>query len=292
MTEPTVCSNSAPPPAHQGRWRRLAPACALLVAVVAVASALFTSTETADAALPVIRVTKVAEYPHDQRAFSQGLTVHNGQLLESTGRYRQSSLRRIDMENGKIKERIRLDDNIFGEGVTLWNNQIIQLTWQNGYLILYEADSLVQKGTVRYQRIDTTLGQGWGITHDGQYLIISDGSSLLRFVDPETWKLVRRMKVRSGTRLVPKLNELEYVNGEILANVWYSSRIARINPQSGQVTGWLELKHLFPRSIRSNREAVLNGIAWDTEQNRLFVTGKLWPSLFEITWDGLSDPNR
>lgn len=270
------------------QWRRLAPACALLVVVVTVATVALLSTERSVAGPPVTRVSKVAEYPHDQRAFSQGLVFHNGELLEGTGRYRESSLRRVNIGTGDVTEHVQLDNDVFGEGVTVWNNRIIQLTWENGYLIVYDADTLARQSTVSYRRIDSTLKQGWGITHDGHHLIVSDGSAVLRFIDPDTWKVVRYLRIRSGFRSVRKLNELEYVDGEILANIWYSSRIARIDPQSGAVTGWLELRSLFPRAVRRNREAVLNGIAWDAKDRRLYVTGKLWPSLFEITWDGLA----
>ena len=276
----------------QGGWRRLAPACALLAAVAVIATVLLTSTETTAAPPPVTRVTKVAEFPHDRRAFSQGLAVHNEQLLEGTGRYQKSTLRRVDIATGDVTKSVRLDNNVFGEGVTIWKDRIIQLTWENGYLIIYDADTMVRKGIVNYRQIDTSLRQGWGITQDGVHLIVSDGSAVLRFIDPNTWKIHRTVRVRSGDRFIRNLNELEYVNGEILANIWYSSRIARIDPQSGRITGWLELKHLFPRSVRRNQEAVLNGIAWDAKEQRLFVTGKLWPSLFEITFDGLPADHR
>ena len=273
-------------------WKCLAPACTLLLAVAVVAVVLSTSTKTSAAAPPIVSVTKVAEYPHDQKAFIQGLAMYKGQMYEGTGRYQQSTLRRVDIASGNVTERVQLANTVFGEGVTVWKNRIIQLTWENGYLTVYDTDKLTQLGIVNYRQIDRSLRQGWGITHNGQHLIISDGTAVLRFVDPKTWRVVRRLKVRTGTQSVPKLNELEFVNGEILANVWYSSRIARIDPKSGRVTGWLELKHLFPQSIRHNREAVLNGIAWDDQNNRLYVTGKLWPSLFEITYEGLPKPTR
>jgi glutaminyl-peptide cyclotransferase len=287
-----LTNNSDSPLKRSSTWKRLVPVCTLLLAVAVVAIVLFTSTETSAAALPIISVTKVAEYPHDQNAFIQGLAIDKGRMYEGTGRYQQSTLRRVDITSGNVTEHVRLANNVFGEGLTVWKNRIIQLTWENGYLTVYDSDKLIQLGTVSYREIDTSLRQGWGITHNGQHLIISDGTAVLRFVDPKTWRVVRRLKVRKGTQSVSKLNELEFVNGEILANVWYSSRIARINPKSGRVTGWLELKHLFPQSIRHNREAVLNGIAWDDQSNRLYVTGKLWPSLFEITYEGLPKPTR
>lgn len=279
-----MSDKSDPVPARRRGWRRIAPAFALLIAAAAVAFTLLNSPETSGADQPVIRV---AEYPHDPKAFTQGLVVHNGQLIESTGRYRESSLRRVDIATGHVAEAVRNNDRVFAEGVTLWQDQLIQLTWQNGHLIIYDADTLAPQKTVSYRKIDSTLREGWGITHDGRHLIISDGSSRLRFVDPQTWTVVRKINVRSRLQPIRKLNELEYVNGEILANVWYSSRIVRIDPESGAVLGWLQLRHLIPRSVRRNREAVLNGIAWDATQQRLYITGKLWPALYEITYDDL-----
>lgn len=265
-------------------WRRYGLACAVLAGTAIVAAfVLFTPESSAD----VLRVRKVAEFPHDRRAFTQGLVVHQSRLFEGTGRYQESSLREVDLVTGNVTRNVPLAGNIFGEGITVWKDQLIQLTWQNGHLIVWQLDSMQQQSTVSYQRIDRSLRQGWGITHNGQHVIISDGTSVLRFVDPKTWQTVRRIRVRQGNRAVGQLNELEYVNGEILANVWYSTRIARIDPQSGSITGWLELEHLFPATVRHNREAVLNGIAWDADRQRLFVTGKLWPSLYEITYDGL-----
>ncbi|MCH2200893.1 MAG: glutaminyl-peptide cyclotransferase [Fuerstiella sp.] len=276
----------------QQSWGRIVPACALLMVAAVFSCVVIVSTETSAAGPPIIQVTRVAEYPHDQQAFCQGLAVYNDELLEGTGRYQHSALRRVNIGTGQVRKQVRLADNVFGEGVTLWKDMVIQLTWENGYLIIYDADTLTPQNKVNYRQIDSSLSQGWGVTHDGKNLIVSDGSALLRFIDPETWKTVRRVKVRSGRRFIQNLNELEYVNGEILANVWYSSRIARIDPESGAVKGWLELKQLFPRTVRRNREAVLNGIAWDAINQRLFVTGKYWPSLFEITWDGLPGNTR
>jgi len=262
------------------------PAFLVLAAVVSGVVGVFIS-GTGSAAPPVIPAQRVATFPHDQRAFCQGLAVHKGRIVEGTGRYRQSTLRRVTPESGQVESSVALPADVFGEGITVWQDQIIQLTWQNGYLIVYDADSLAREFTISYRNIDRSFREGWGITHDGTHLIISDGSPYLRFVDPITWKLVRRLKVKSGRRSVRKLNELEFVNGEILANIWYSSRIARINPKTGSVTGWVELKTLQPRSVRHNNEAVFNGIAWDAEHRRLYVTGKLWPELHQITFDGL-----
>jgi len=265
-------------------WRRYGLACVVLAgAAVFAALVLYPAKASAD----VIPVIKVAEYPHDQRAFSQGLVVHDSRLIEGTGRYRESSLREVDINTGTVLRHVALPNDVFGEGVTVWGDQIVQLTWQNGYLMTWDLGTMQQKSRVAYRQIDRSLKQGWGITHDGKQLIISDGSAVLRFVDPKTWRTVRRVKVRSGLRSIRNLNELEYVNGEVLANIWYSTRIARINPETGKVNGWLELDQLIPAVVRRNRDAVLNGIAWDPDAKRLYVTGKLWPSLYEITFDGL-----
>ncbi len=227
----------------------------------------------------------VKAYPHDATAFCQGLVIHNGRLLEGTGQYGRSRLRQVNLETGEPEIDVPLANNVFGEGITVWKNQILQLTWQNGYLIVYDVETLQPTGTIAYRDIDPTLKEGWGLTHDGTYLILSDGTSLLRFIDPESWRVVKSMRVKSGFRSVSKLNELEYVNGEIFANVWYQDRIARIDPESGQVNSWLDVSALRPRAVRRNREAVLNGIAWDADQQRLYVTGKHWPALFEIRYE-------
>ena len=233
-------------------------------------------------AAPTHRVQLVNTYPHDPTAFIQGLIVHNGSLLEGTGKYGQSRLRLVDIETGKPTAEVRLPNDVFGEGITVMGNTVIQLTWKKGLLITWDATTLQQTGTVSYRNIDGSLREGWGITHDGKQLIISDGSDTLRFVDPRTWRAVRRLRVKDGFRRVRQLNELEFVNGEILANVWYQDRIARIDPQTGRVKSWLDVSHLRPPTVRNNREAVLNGIAWDSVEARLFVTGKNWPNVFEV----------
>lgn len=258
------------------------PIAILLVATIAVGASLL-PTGTASKA-PVTQAKFVKSYPHDTGAFCQGLVVHNGKFLEGTGQYNESRLRLVDIETGAPTLQVTLPGNVFGEGVTVWNNSIIQLTWKNGYLITYDATTMRQTGTVRLQNIDRTLYEGWGITHDGQHLIISDGSAVLRFVDPETFKTVRKLRVTDDRRSVSKLNELEFVNGEVFANVWYKDQIARIDPKSGQVKSWLDVSALRPRSVKNNREAALNGIAWDSAGQRLFVTGKNWPMVFEVSF--------
>ena len=279
-------ANTDPPPAPGGRlagisMRRLMPIAVLILATIAAGAALL---PTGAVKAPVAQARLIKSYPHDTGAFCQGLVVYNGQFLEGTGQYNASRLRLVDIETGTPQFQVTLPGNVFGEGVTVWKNSIIQLTWKNGYLITYDAKTMRQTGTVRLRDIDRTLYEGWGITHDGQHLIISDGSPTLRFVDPETFRIVRRVKVSDDRRPVSKLNELEFVNGEIFANVWYQDQIARIDPQTGRVNRWLDVASLRPRSVRNNREAALNGIAWDPASNRLFVTGKNWPAVFEVSF--------
>ncbi len=264
-------------------WSRLVPPVVLLLAAVAAGAAML-SPGVSTTAAPVTTVTVVNTFPHDRTSFCQGLVMLNGSILEGTGQYNRSKLRLVDLPTGKPTVDVALPGNIFGEGVTVWKNTILQLTWKNGYLLTYDSTTLQRTGSVQYRRIDRGLHEGWGITHDGTHLIISDGSSTLRFVDPETFRIVRRLRVKDGFRGVSKLNELEFVNGEILANVWYKDRIARIDPKSGRVLGWLDLQALRPASLRNDHEAVLNGIAWDAIGQRLFVTGKNWPTLLEISY--------
>lgn len=279
MTEPIVTKDSTSD-RKPGRKRRVVPALVLLIAVAGLGATLLNTSSAGT----IQKVQVVRSFPHDPDAFCQGLVVHKGGLLEGTGQYGESRLRLLNIQTGDVATEVKLADNEFGEGVTVWQNRILQLTWKRGYLIVYDAETMQRKGTIALRRIDSRLREGWGITHDGQQLIISDGSSTLRFVDPQTMTLNRRLRVRDGRRYVNRLNELEYVEGEILANVWYRDQIARIDPETGRVTGWLELKHLRPRAVRFDREAVLNGIAWDEKNRRLFVTGKNWPTLYEVTY--------
>jgi glutamine cyclotransferase len=217
----------------------------------------------------------VAAYPHDPSAFTQGLTVHEGVLYEGTGQYGASSVRRVDLATGRIERLRALDGRYFGEGIAILGGKLYQLTWQNGVGIVYDLQTFDVVETFRYN------GEGWGLTQDGAHLIVSDGSPTLRYLDPATFTVVRELAVRDGDLPVERLNELEYVDGEIWANIWYEDRIARISPQSGAVLGWVDLAMLYPRSARGS-EAVLNGIAYDAAAERLFVTGKNWPQLYEI----------
>ena len=219
----------------------------------------------------------VHAYPHDQQAFTQGLVYLDGHLYESTGRRGESSLREEDLETGRIVRMQAVPDKYFAEGLTDWKNTLVQLTWQSHVGFVYD------RATFRLLRTFTYDGEGWGLTHDSKSLILSDGTASLRFLDPDSFKETRRITVKDHGKPVAELNELEYIHGEIYANVWYSDRIARISPASGRVLGWIDLKGIISSDQLSGREAVLNGIAYDAEHDRLFVTGKLWPKIFEIT---------
>jgi len=218
----------------------------------------------------------VAEYPHDAAAFTQGLVALDGQLYEGTGKKGESSLRKVDLKTGRIETIVALEPSYFGEGITILDDRIYQLTWQNRTALVYDLKSMRHVNSFRYS------GEGWGLTHDGKRLIMSDGSSLLRFLDPKTFEVVKRVRVHGPSGQVDKLNELEFVKGEILANIWYADRIARISPENGEILGWIDLSGLYPEKQRTSKEDVLNGIAYDHASERLFVTGKNWPKVYEI----------
>ncbi|MBI1345214.1 glutaminyl-peptide cyclotransferase [bacterium] len=246
-----------------------------VIAIVVMALATTTAFPR-DQSLPVSGFRVVATYPHDPQAFSQGLAIAHGQLYEGTGQYGSSSLRKIELATGQSEQVVPLHRNYFGEGIAILNNQIFQLTWKERLCIVYDLETLAPSSSFRY------TGQGWGLTTDGVDLYMSDGSATLRVLDPQTFAVRRRIDVHQGRSRIDNLNELEYVDGEILANIWYSDRIARISPKNGEVLGWIDLTALYPQAQRGNREHVLNGIAYDAEAKRLFVTGKNWPKLYEI----------
>lgn len=226
--------------------------------------------------IPVYTYEIVNIYPHDRNAFIQGLIFEEGILYEGTGLRGHSTLRKVELETGKILQLCVLPPQLFGEGVTIYGHKIIQLTWQSNVGFVYDKESLKLLQTFNYPT------EGWGITHDGKQLIMSDGTSTLYFWDPETFKEIGRVQVHDDEGPVTRLNELEYIQGEIYANIWQTDRIARIAPQTGQVTAWIELAGLLSPEDYSQPVDVLNGIAYDAENDRLFVTGKLWPKLFEI----------
>jgi glutaminyl-peptide cyclotransferase len=221
--------------------------------------------------------TVVRSYPHDREAFTQGLEYVDGVLYEGTGRNGYSGIRRVKLETGEVQQAQPLDARYFGEGITVWKNRIIQLTWQSEVGFVYDRQKFKQQRSFQY------TGEGWGLTNDGTRLIMSDGSptGTLKFLDPETLRQIGTLTVRDGGRPVAQLNELEYVKGQIYANVWNTDRIAIIGPKTGRVTGWIDLHGLLdPREAGGTD--VLNGIAYDAAGDRLFVTGKLWPRIFEI----------
>jgi glutamine cyclotransferase len=245
---------------------------------VTLAAGLFASASPAappQRAAPVYRYQLVKSYPHDPQAFTQGLVYLDGFLYEGTGLNGRSTIRKVRLENGEVLQQRRLDEKYFGEGIAIWKKTIFQLTWQSEIGFVYDLSSFEPVKTFSYS------GEGWGLTHDGTQLIMSDGTPTLRFLNPATLEETRRLTVRDAGVPVDDLNELEIVKGEIFANVWQNHRIARISPKTGQVTGWIDLTGLL-----SPREAVgvdvMNGIAYDAAGDRLFVTGKLWPRLFEI----------
>ena len=226
---------------------------------------------------PIYRYRIVNTYPHDPAAFTQGLVFEDGFLWEGTGLEGQSSVRKVDLKTGTPVMSVSVPAPYFGEGITLWKGCLIQLTWKSGIAFVYDAAALKRVSQFKFS------GEGWGITHDDKNLIVSDGTSQLRFLDPETFRESRRLEIRDKDMPIDYLNELEYVKGEIYANVWKTDRIARISPKTGQVTGWIDLSGLLADERNEGRKVdVLNGIAYDSQNDRLFVTGKLWPKLFEV----------
>ncbi len=228
------------------------------------------------AATPVHGYRIVREFPHDRGAFTQGLFHHDGFLYESTGLRGESTLRRVELESGRVVAQHRLLSSYFGEGSALADGRIHMLTWTSGVGFVHDADSFRLLGEFRYS------GEGWGLTFDGRHLVMSDGTHVLRFRDPATHREVRALPVLDRGRPLAGLNELEWIEGEIWANIWTENRIARIDPDSGQVLSFVDLTGLLPAEARRPDTDVLNGIAWDAEARRLFVTGKKWPTLFEI----------
>jgi glutamine cyclotransferase len=232
--------------------------------------------EPKSAARPVeYDYTVVNAYPHDPEAFTQGLLYRDGLLFESTGQFGSSRLRKVRLETGEVVAEHRVPDQYFAEGLVAWGSRLVQLTWQSGLGFVYDSASLDLLHTFEYP------GEGWGLTHDGVHLILSDGTSNLRLLDPSTYEETGRLQVLDGSTPVSGLNELEYVKGDIYANVWPTDEIVIIAP-SGKVTGRVSLKGLLPVAGGVAPGNLLNGIAYDSGGDRLFVTGKLWPSLFEI----------
>ncbi len=232
----------------------------------------------ATAPVPTFGYEIVNTFPHDPAAFTQGLIYLKGILLESTGLNGRSSLRKVDLETGHVREKIDISSEYFGEGMTVLDGKLYQLTWQNRVGFIYDLQTLERRGEFSYE------GEGWGLTTDGASLILSDGTNEIRFLDPATFKVTRTIRVfdRSGQPLV-RLNELEFVRGEIYANIWQTSYVARIDPASGRLTGVIDFAGLLPPEERAPNTDVLNGIAYDAAGDRLFITGKNWPKLFEVS---------
>lgn len=265
--------------------RRARATVVVLLAIVSAAGVLLVSRGETHAAqriedkrgedmAPLLMYDVVTSYPHDREAFTQGLIYRDGFLYESTGLNGRSSLRKVRLETGEVVQRRSVARRYFAEGMTAWHERLLQLTWETNVGFIYDAKTFAPISRFTYQ------GEGWGLTHDGTRLIMSDGTSALRFLDPETQRETGRVTVKDGTRPIEHLNELEFVNGEIYANVWLTDRIAVIAPSTGRVTAWLDLAGI--RGAARQGEDVLNGIAYDTAGDRLFVTGKLWSRLFEV----------
>jgi glutaminyl-peptide cyclotransferase len=218
----------------------------------------------------------VHEYPHDKDAFTQGLLYLNGFLYEGTGQPGHSSIRKVKLETGEVVQKRDVPAPYFGEGIAVWQDRLFELTWtaEKGYI--YDLNTFEPKGEFPYP------GEGWGLTSDEHRLIMSDGTSRLRFIDPTNMQETGRITVMGDADSVSRLNELEWIKGEIWANIWHEDRIARVDPATGKVKGWIDMRGLLPGTQHPDPEAVLNGIAYDAKDDRIFVTGKLWPKLFEI----------
>lgn len=225
---------------------------------------------------PEYTFTVVHVFPHDTSAYTQGLAYRDGFLYEGTGLSGRSSLRKVRLETGQVIQRVDLGSEFFGEGITIVKDKVLQLTWTSEVGFVYDLNSFHLLRRFSY------LGQGWGLAANGEEVFLSDGTSEIRVLDAEKFQEKRRFKVHDRSTLIDQLNELEFVDGQLFANVWHSNRIARISPQTGEVAGWIDLTGLLSPVYRREPEAVLNGIAYDSVQKRLFVTGKLWPSIFEI----------
>jgi glutaminyl-peptide cyclotransferase len=232
--------------------------------------------KTSTASVPEYTYKIVNVYPHDPQAYTQGLVYKDGYLYEGTGLNGRSSLRKVRLESGEVLQRVDLPPELFGEGIALLGGKIFQLTWKAGTGFIYDAHDFHLLRKFSYP------GEGWGLTTDGRLLYMSDGTPEIRVLNPETLKEMRRIKVHDAASPVNEVNELEFINGELFANIWQTDRIARISPRTGKVVGWIDLSGILSPMYRRTPDAVLNGIAYDPQGKRLFVTGKLWPNIFEI----------
>ena len=248
----------------------------LVSAVCALLAVVMCSQVPCEEEIPVYGYEVVNVYPHDPEAFTQGLVFQDGVLYEGTGRYGKSELRRIDLVNGKVTGRVKLPGRFFGEGIAIVDGEIVQLTWKSGTGFVYDSKELSVLRTFRYS------SEGWGITYDRTRLIMSDGTSTLRFLNAMSMKRESSLEVSAAGRMIKGLNELEFVKGSIYANVWRTWRIAIISPRTGEVSAWIDLQGILNEEKEEKTSGVLNGISYDSEGERLFVTGKNWPKLFEI----------
>lgn len=243
----------------------------LFVSLLALAACAAERRPAVEAAYEIVRTL-----PHDPEAFTQGLVFLDGKLLESTGLYGRSSLREVEIDTGAILRKRALARRLFGEGLAVWSNRVFQLTWREGIVMIYDASTLDPVGSYSWE------GEGWGLAVWSNRLVASDGTARLRFFDPATMEALGEVVVTDNGRPVHFLNELETVRGELWANVWQDDRIARIDPSTGRVIDWIDFSLLVPAGLRRSQEAVLNGIAYDADSDRIFITGKNWPVLYEI----------
>jgi glutaminyl-peptide cyclotransferase len=233
-------------------------------------------TDGAAAKVPFYSYQVVHVLPHDPGAFTQGLVFLDDALLESTGLYGQSTLRKVDLKTGKVLQQVKVPAEYFAEGLVVLSGKAFQLTWQNRKGFVYDLASLRLEKEFAYE------GEGWGLTTDGRWLVLSDGTDQIRFLDPVTFEVKRTIRVTFQGRPVDRLNELEYIKGEIFANIWRTDQVVRIDPATGRVVGVIDFADLLGAQDRSATTDVLNGIAYDAVNDRLFVTGKMWPKLFEV----------
>jgi glutaminyl-peptide cyclotransferase len=234
-------------------------------------------TPTGDASKPATFTYElVNSYPHDSKAFTQGLLFYNGYFYESTGEEGQSSVRQVELTTGKVLKITPLAADLFGEGLTILNGKIYQITWEDNKAFVYDLNTLQKVNEQPFQY------EGWGLTNDGKNLIATDGSNVIRFLNPENYQTVTTIEVKNKNTKVNDLNELEYIKGEIWANIWHKDLIVRVDPKDGRILAWVDLTGLRPQETLRDGESVLNGIAYDEQNDRLFVTGKRWPKIFEI----------
>jgi len=236
--------------------------------------------------LPVVPARVLARFPHDPGAFTEGLFIERGELFESTGMVGRSSVRRVDLRSGKVLQSVSIPAPQFGEGIAPWNGQVLSLTWRDGVGYRWDRRDLAKRGSFRYS------GEGWALTSTGKELVMSDGTDTLRVIDPATFTEKRRLRVTIAGRPLAQLNELEWVEGEIVANVWMSDYLVRIDPRSGKVGGVIDLTQLHREVGRFGPDQVANGVAWDARTRKLYVTGKEWPTLFAIAWPGKADNTK